>query len=281
MPLFFDLCPMSNPGRTFTDSLNRTVNLPETPHRIISLCPSITETLIHFGLENELVGRTRFCIHPAEKLKNVERVGGTKEVHFERITDLQPDLIICEKEENTPEMVAELEKNYCVVVEDVVDLESGLRMIQNLGFCTAKEQAAANLAAEIRAAFARLHRVQRVARTLYFIWKSPWMVVGENTFIHSVLGRIGLENIGAQLEGRYPDIEEAAIPQLQPDLILLSSEPYPFKADHIAYLKKLVPNAHIQLVDGEMFTWYGSRMLLAAEYLTQFVNDLNSLNNGK
>ena len=254
-----------------TDHLGRKLNSPISPQRIISLCPSITETLFHLGLEEKIVGRTRFCIHPKEKVKSAVRVGGTKEIKFDRLHSLKPDLIISEKEENTPEMVAELEKKYPVFVSDVVDFESGLKMIKDLGNLTNSNEKANQLTENIKQNWLELPRFSRSPKTIYLIWKKPYMSIGSNTYIDDILSRLGMENVTKSFSGRYPEISLEKIQEFAPEYILLSSEPYPFKEKDIDEFKKILPNSKVLLVDGEMFSWYGSRMLFAPDYFKQWV----------
>lgn len=262
--------------RLLTDMLGRTVFLSESPKRIISLCPSQTEALVELVGTERLVGRTRFCIHPGEELARVERVGGTKQVKMERVHALNPDLIICEKEENTPEMVAELEAHYPVVVTDVTDFASALAMMELLGEAVNEKEKARNWVNRIQYAWQGVGDSSTKIRVAYLIWKDPWMVVGKDTYIGAVLDRMGWENVGKKLEGRYPVSEVAQIQALQPTHILLSSEPYPFGPSHLAEWETHIPGAKVWLVDGEMFSWYGTRMLEAAEYLKRLAIDMES-----
>lgn len=249
------------------DHLGREVAIPEQPQRIISLCPSITETLIDLGLEDRVVGRTHFCIHPKEQVKNIRAVGGTKKIKYERVDDLQPDLIISEKEENTQEMVDELAQKYPVYVTDVTDLSSSLRMIRDLGIISGAATKAEGLAEQVRQAFAAIRPNAKSQSVLYFIWRKPFMLAGTNTFIHSILDLLGFNNMATSLSGRYPEIKPEQMKELNPEVVLLSSEPYPFEDKHLQEIKDILPEAQIHLVDGEMFTWYGSHMLQSPGYL--------------
>jgi iron complex transport system substrate-binding protein len=249
------------------DHLNREVALPTAPQRIVSLCPSITETLYDLGLGEKIVGRTRFCIHPMPAVKQATRVGGTKQINFERLHALQPDLIIAEKEENTPEMVARLAQDYPVFVTDVVDLPSALRMIRDLGQLTGSRTQADPLASRIEAGLVQLRGIWSPLRTLYLIWQNPYMGVGSPTYIHSLLTHLGLHNLLAGRQSRYPQLTLEAMQAIDPELLLLSSEPFPFDESHVAALSRHFPRAQVARVDGEMFSWYGSRMERAMGYL--------------
>ena len=257
--------------KNWTDHLGRKVTLPETPQRIISLCPSITETLYTLGLSERVVGRTHFCIHPAKFVEGAGRIGGTKKVDYAAVAALEPDLIIAEKEENTREIVETLAADWPVYVTDVRDVACALRMIADLGHLTGTADHARALTHDITVTWATLKFPPRPIRVAYFIWRKPYMVVGADTYIHAVLQYCGLLNVCAHLDGRYPTLAEHELAALKPEVILLSSEPYPFKAQHVLEIQSLAPEARVILVDGEMFSWYGARMIQAADYLRQFI----------
>jgi len=259
----------------YYDQLNREINLPSVPKRIISIVPSQTELLFYLGLEEEIIGITKFCIHPAEKLKSVEKVGGTKQLDIEKIKALKPDLIIANKEENERSQIEEL-INFCPVwISDIYSLGDALDMIKRVGNLTGKEQEAKILSTQIAQQFNHITIQQSNLQTAYFIWRKPYMVAGRNTFIDDMLLRCGLINVFEQ--ERYPEIDAKTLIGANPYLILLSSEPYPFKDKHIVELNAIVPNAIIKLVDGEMFSWYGSRLLHAAAYFEELLSEIKSV----
>jgi len=245
------------------DQLGQPIHLPGPPRRIISLVPSQTELLFDLGLDHEVVGITKFCVHPSSWFEKKTKIGGTKDFRFDRIDELTPELIIGNKEENDREGIALLKAKYPVWMSDVTTLEDALNMIQALGAITQKESSATRIQERIRDAFDDL-AIKSPRRVLYLIWKSPWMGAGKNTFIHSMLEQIGLVN--CLQEERYPELTEQTIRNLSPDLVLLSSEPYPFRQKHVGLLQQLIPSAQISLVDGEMFSWYGSRLMQAPSY---------------
>lgn len=239
--------------------------------RIISLVPSQTELLFDLGLGNRIVGVTKFCAHPEEaRLKTI--VGGTKNFWMDVIDQLQPDLIIGNKEENYKDGIEQLRHHYPVWMSDIFTLEDALQMMQTMGELTHTVAKANQLVNSITEEFNSLHP-SPIFRTLYLIWKKPWMAVGRNTFIHAMLEKIGLMN--TVREGRYPELTSEQIQQLSPQLILLSSEPYPFQKQHMEELKTLVPRAKVMLVDGEMFSWYGSRLLKAPAYFKGLQDQLS------
>lgn len=251
----------------FTDQLNRQITLEHPPQRIISLVPSQTELLYTLGLDKEVVGITKFCVHPSTWFREKTRVGGTKNVHADRIAALSPDLIIANKEENLEADILPLMQEYPVWVSNIQTLEDAYQMITGIGTLTNRSHAAADLVTQIKAGFAALPVRAAPLRTAYFIWRDPWMVAGGDTFIHEMLHACGLQNVFSE-QLRYPSITAEQLANSGCELILLSSEPYPFKEKHIAELQAIVPEARIQLVDGEMFSWYGSRLREATTYFS-------------
>lgn len=241
------------------------------PQRIVSLVPSQTELLFDLGLAPEVVGVTRFCIHPADKVSGKVIVGGTKNLHIDRIHTLRPDLIIANKEENTREQIEELQPHYPVLVTDIITLPDALHMIQTIGKRVGREPEAQRLLAQINESFAALpssSAPRQQPAVAYFIWRKPWMVAANGTFIDSMLGAAGFRNAFSHLN-RYPEITAAELQASNPELIFLSSEPYPFTEKHRYALQQVCPSARIWLVDGELFSWYGSRLLRSAAYFRE------------
>lgn len=253
---------------SFIDQTGHTVTLAHKPGRIISLVPSQTEFLADLGLDKEVVGITKFCIHPEHWFRNKTRVGGTKQLKMDIIHQLQPDLIIANKEENVKEQIESLAKAYPVWISDIKNLEDALVMIRETGLLTGKQMAAKKITEQIAEGFAALRTPGYKIRTCYLIWKDPYMTVGSDTFIHNMLEAAGFENVFSERK-RYPVISIEDMKQSGCDLLLLSSEPFPFKQKHIDELQQQLPNTQIMLVDGEMFSWYGSRLLKAPHYFQQ------------
>lgn len=247
------------------DQMGQTIYLPQYPSRIISLVPSQSELLYHLQLSDSVVGITRFCIHPSTWKKEKTIIGGTKKFNFDKIDALQPDLIIGNKEENYPEGIMRLKDRYPVWMSDVNTLSEALQMIAGVGEITNRKTQANQLVNEIKRKFNEFEKAEDPKRVLYFIWKEPWMVVGANTFIDDMLKIIGFQN-SASWFARYPVIEEGTIARLNPELIFLSTEPFPFTEEHVKELGAKFPNAKVLLVDGEYFSWYGSRLLHAPDY---------------
>ena len=238
--------------------------------RIISLVPSQTELLYDLGLDEEVIGITKFCVHPEEWFRNKTRIGGTKQLNIEKIQSLKPDLIIANKEENEKEQIEILEKYFPVWTSDIKNVDDALRMIHSVGMLVNKEEDVERISQTIISRFGKLQKTALPKRVAYFIWYKPWMSVGGDTFINDIIERIGWENV-LKDRLRYPEITLEELADYNPELILLSSEPFPFKEKHIAEVKKILPNAEVKLVDGEMFSWYGSRMMKAVDYFKELI----------
>lgn len=243
----------------YKDQLQRPVSMTAIPQRIISLVPSITELLIDMGLQDQMVGRTKFCVHPKNIVTNITKIGGTKQVHVEKVKDLQPDLIIANKEENDRAQVGQLARHFPVWISDVPNFPAALEMILQLGRLLQVEAKAQKIVQQSQLKMANL--LPRTAkRVAYLIWRKPYMTIGNDTYIHDMLRRTGFENIYGE-QTRYPQFELEDLKQRQPEAILLSSEPFPFREKHIAELREVFPDIPIELVDGEAFSWYGTRLL--------------------
>ena len=245
------------------------------PSRIISLVPSQTELLHYLGLESETIAITKFCVHPEAWFRNKSRIGGTKTIDIEKIRSLQPDLIIANKEENIKEQVEMLAEDFPVWVSDVNDLAAAYGMINDIGILTTKEKAATSLNTAIKNKFDTIIQALPINKRIpvvYLIWKDPYMTIGGDTFISNMLQMAGFINTFRD-QGRYPEITISRIKDIDCKLILLSSEPYPFKQKHINELQKELPGIKIVIVDGEMFSWYGSRLLYAADYFLKMMQD--------
>ncbi|PTB91905.1 cobalamin-binding protein [Marivirga lumbricoides] len=250
------------------------VSLNNPATRIVSLVPSQTELLYDLGLGNEVLGITKFCIHPDKWRKQKTVIGGTKNLHLEEIKALKPDLIIANKEENTENQVSELMKFYPVYVSDVNDLESAFRMMTDLGKLTGRQKETDDILLKAKLAFEHLEKPKEIIKVAYCIWKSPYMWAGNDTFIHNLLAKCGLKNVIDQ--PRYPEKDLNEIQALEPEIILLSSEPYPFSPKHMDEIEEKFPHSKVMLVNGEMFSWYGSRLIKAVPYFRSFLNQLHS-----
>lgn len=250
------------------DQISSVIPFSPLPLRIISLVPSITELLYDLGLEDRVAGITKFCVHPDHWFRTKTRVGGTKNIKIDTIQGIAPDLIIANKEENVKEQIEILARQFPVWVTDISSYDDALEMIIQLGQITSKEEAATQLSNKIQTAFNAIPTDNEKIRTAYLIWKEPWMTVGGDTFIHDMMDKAGLVNVFG-IEQRYPFITLEKLQASRPELVLLSSEPYPFRQKDIEQLEPLLPDTRILLADGEIFSWYGSRLLHAATYFQQ------------
>lgn len=252
--------------------MGREVRIPFPPRRIVSLVPSQTELLYDLGLEP--VGITKFCIHPADKVGSAMKIGGTKKLDLAKIRQLAPDLIIGNKEENEEIQIRELMAEFPVWMSDIHTLPEALEMIRACGDITDTKIPAAQLAEGIRSRFEEL-QARPPSTCAYLIWKDPYMAAGKETFIDDILNRAGFRNVIGQ--SRYPEISTDDLLNAGPDHIFLSSEPYPFKEQHADEFRRLLPQSNVSVVDGEMFSWYGSRLLLTADYLEGLNRSLHDL----
>jgi len=262
--------------KSFIDGMGREVTINFPPKRIVSIVPSQTELLFDLGLDSEIIGLTKFCIHPIEKFAERTKVGGTKKLNIDLIKDLKPDLIIGNKEENTQSDVEELAEHFPVWMSDIFTLDDAMQTINDIGELVDRTPEAAYLNHLISAGFKDLkslalqHRIDK--KLAYLIWRKPYMVAGKNTFIDDILLANGMTNVIQQ--ERYPEVTLTQLVEQNPQLVLLSSEPYPFKEKHVEEIQEALPEAKIMLVDGEMFSWYGSRLVKAVQYFFEFQKQL-------
>lgn len=257
------------------DQMGRKVDAPVHPQRIISLVPSQTELLFDLGLGDRVVGITKFCVHPEAWFRTKPRVGGTKNVDLEMVRALKPDLIIGNKEENERADIDALAAEFPVWMSDVRHLESALDMIHRIGMITGTVDQAGEITNPIRRSFRTLAPLVPTRTAAYFIWQDPLMVVGGDTYIADMMRRCGLVNAFEDRTERYAAIMPHALAAADPDVILLSSEPYPFTAKHIPDFNMIRPGTPVRLVDGEYFSWYGSRSLQAPDHFRTLMRTLH------
>lgn len=254
------------------DQLDRLLNFDSVPHRIVCLVPSLTEMLVDLGLKDKIVGVTKFCVHPKYIRKTAEVIGGTKSIKIGKIKGLQPDFILANKEENSFENINVLSENHSVYVSDIKTIDDLLELIKDLSEIFKIQQKANLLIEGIQTNFIKFRREMKNLPTLkvaYFIWRDPWMVTGSSTFINYLLKLNNFENVYEDLL-RYPEVD---IKSLKPvDYLFLSSEPFPFKDKH--KLEFEMNPEKIKIVDGEFFSWYGSRLIKAFEYFNNLRNKL-------
>lgn len=258
--------------REFSDQTAAKVSIQQAPARIVSLVPSQTELLFSLGLGEQVVGITRFCRHPETQVGEKIKVGGTKDFDVDKVIALRPDLVLANKEENEREGIEALRKTVPVWTSDVKDLASAMEMLLQVGIITERAAEATALRATIEATFLRFVPVREI-RTAYFIWRKPYMTAGRDTFIRDMMQRCGMANVFDNFT-RYPVLDAQQLRTAAPELILLSSEPYPFKEHHVAEFQDIFPDARIVLVDGEMFSWYGSRLLHAIAYFKSLTSQI-------
>jgi ABC-type Fe3+-hydroxamate transport system substrate-binding protein len=240
--------------------------------RIISLCPSLTELVFDLGAGDELVGRTRFCVHPGDRVGAIERVGGTKNPKLARIIELAPDLVLMNEEENRIEDARALEAAGIRVHASMPrTAEDTAAMVRSIGAAIRREDVAERIAADIEARAARVRRAaaERAPVTYaYLIWREPWMTVSDDTFVAGLLSLPGGQNVFGDHPDRYPTITPGELRTADPSLVLLSSEPFPFREVHAAELASLtgLPRGRFKLVDGELLSWHGSRTPRGIDY---------------
>lgn len=254
------------------DARGESIRLERPPERIVSLVPSLTELLASLGLEDEVAGITRFCVRPDHWKSSKRIVGGTKSIRLDRIEHLQPDLIVANVEENTREDVQRMEEIAPVFVTNVRDLSDALSTIESIGRLTNRPAAGHELRDAVAEGFEQLDDFASV-RTAYLIWHRPYMTVGTDTFIHDVMSRGGFAN-AFDRGTRYPTVDEAALIDADLDVILLPNEPFPFGPDHAETFERMLPGVRVRLVDGQLFSWYGSRLIHTPRYLRELREEL-------
>ena len=244
------------------------------PKRIISLVPSISALLHYLQLDQETIGITKFCTIPETWKQRKAIIGGTKNINIEKVRTLNPDLIICNREENLKPQIELLAADFPIWLTDVKNLEDNNQMISDIGKLTGKERESIMLIQQIKNSFLEDRNRPRKHRAAYLIWKEPFMTVGGDTFINDMMERAGFDNI-FNYKSRYPVIELNDIINHECEILLLSDEPYPFNNDHLNELKKMLPNIDIHLVNGIFFSWYGSEILHSAEYFKEIYNKIH------
>lgn len=257
---------------TYKDQLDRLIMLPDVPKRIISLVPSLTELLCDMGLEDSIVGVTKFCVHPSHLRKQVTVVGGTKKVHVDKVSALMPDFVIANKEENTKGDIEAIEQICPVYVSDIKTPNDTSNLLKDLGLIFHISPLTDKIETQLTSTIpSNLFDGERVA---YLIWKSPYMTIGGDTYIQSILDSLKLKNAFGD-QDRYPQVTIDELRSAELDYIFLSSEPFPFKQDHIDELALHLPRVQIVLVDGEAFSWYGTRLLKIGDYFRELSEALH------
>lgn len=261
---------------TFYDQMGREVLLTKFPKRIISIVPSQTELLCDLGLNDSIVGITKFCIHPNTSYRSKTRIGGTKKLNHQLIKALEPDLIIGNKEENNKADIQELEKHFPVWMSDICSMQDMYEMIASIGHIMRVEDKSQTIIQQIKHSFDALGQTHKRWTSLYFIWQNPYMVAANDTFINTIMYIAGFDNAVGHLK-RYPVISENELKQIQPELVLLSSEPFPFSEKHVENFRQIFKDIPVIVVDGELFSWYGTRLLKTSKYLQKIRSKLADL----
>ena len=245
--------------------------------RIVSLCPSLTELVFDLGVGDQLVGRTKFCVHPEGLVDAVERVGGTKNPKVERIIELAPDLVLLNEEENRREDAERLAAaGIACHVSFPKDSASTAAMVRSIGDALGRSDDAERIAIEIEESSAKARAEATGAepvRFAYLIWRNPYMTLNRDTFVSALLEEAGGINVFAQSAERYPSITPAELVDASPHMVLLSSEPFPFREEHAAELAELtgLPSERFVLVDGELLSWHGSRTARGITYAAEVI----------
>ena len=256
--------------QTFIDQTGHELWMDSPPRRIVSLTPSITELLFDLGLSDEVVGVTRHCSYPEVKTRHKERVGEIKNPDLEKIRSLNPDLILGNKRENLKEVIADLRQDFPVWISDVNSIETACDMIRSIGDLVEKQPVAQWIAGKIEERFRSLASEQvnqkMRRRAVCLVWRKPLMAAGAGTFTNSLLEITGLINAFSTVAD-YPETTEAEIRTLDTQLILLPTSPFPFNERNVLEMRAACPGASVVLVDGELFGWYGSRLLRTPDYL--------------
>lgn len=247
------------------DFLGNRMSFVEPPSRVVSTVPSQTELLYYLGLSKKIIGITKFCVFPQKKPGNPIKIGGTKTLHLAKIIDLRPELIIANKEENDKAQINLLSKTIPCYVSDIKTLDDCIRLIKHMGLlfnCSNKSAALIEEIQQNNKSF--ISQKYPIRSAIYFIWKDPLMVAGNDCFIHHMMQQFGFTNLIDQ--PRYPEITVDELIKMAPDVVLLSDEPFPFKEKHIEKFRQIIPKSKIVLVNGSFFSWYGSRLILTFKY---------------
>lgn len=255
------------------DQMGVEVILSPRPVKVVSIVPSLTEYLVDLGIE--VVGRTRSCIHPKGEVDGITIVGSTKKLNHNKIAALKPDIIIGCKEENTKDDIDLLRKNYPVWMADIYSLDDSKRALLDIAWLVGKENEGKTIIDKWEEVWGGKETVP-FAKVLYLIWKSPYMAVASNNYINSVMEYFGFENC-LKHQDRYPVLLESEIKKMNPEIIFLSSEPFPFKEEHIPEFRQIFPNSKVIVVDGEAFSWYGTRQIKRANYLKDLAESLKPI----
>ena len=255
------------------DDLGDRVELNVPAARIVSLVPSITETLFELGAGGQVAGVTDYCIHPAAAVAQILKVGGTKGFSLDRVVGLEPDLVIANKEENRKPEVEALRRECPVFVTDPRTVEQAMKTVLDLGMLTGRAVEASTMAADCESRLSGVYpaTLARPFRTVCFVWRDPWMAVGSDTYVGDLLDTFGFKNIFASEDGRYPQTSLEAVLDRGPEVIMLPDEPFEFGSGDVgeieAFFAERGAPVKIFAMDGTLLTWFGYRTALGVDYL--------------
>jgi len=245
----------------------------QAPQRIVSLVPSLTESVASLGGADRLVAVTEWCVHPQDVVKTIPKVRGTKNPYVKKILELKPDLVLANREENRERHVVELRRHVPVFVTYPRSVFDALKTVKDLGVLLEAPERAAEIAEACETLIDGIHEsADPYFHTACLIWRDPWMAVGPDTYIHDLLGHFGFVNVYRDEDGRYPETSLQELSERGAEIVLLPSEPYEFQDNHReevqAAVWQRVPGCRVVLVDGSYLTWWGTRTLAALRYLT-------------
>lgn len=265
-------------SRVFSDARGREHEIPEPPRRVVSLVPSLTETLFALGLGGCVVGVTEYCVHPADRVRDLPQVGGTKNPSLERILELEPDLVLANREENRRRDVERLEAGGVpVFVTYARSVREGSDEIGLLGRIGDRVDAAREIQAGIEAAGERARSRARepAPGVAALIWKKPYMAVGGDTFADDLITQCGGRNVFRDAGRRYPRVEDADLVAARPGVVLLPTEPYAFgprdRDDLLALDLPAAQEQRVHVIEGELLSWYGPRIARALDVISELL----------
>ncbi len=259
----------------YLDMMDFPVDIVNRPMRVVSLVPSLSLLFSDLELGDRLVGVTKFCVHPKELRETRTVVGGTKLLRLDDIRQLKPDLIVANKEENNKSDVELLQSEFPVWISSIDTVDDALSAISILGDILKTQDKAKEILDEInhRRTVYKSSYSNSTERIAYVIWKKPFMAAGSSTFINHMLLEGGWINAFEQHE-RYPAFTLEGLEAMKPDWLFLSSEPYPFQEKHEKLFENVMPKERVRIVDGEMFSWYGSRIRDSFAYFEELRHDM-------
>ncbi len=264
-------------GMRYVDALERTLDVRSPPRRIVSLVPSLTEALFVFGLGEQVVGVTNFCVEPKAAVSSKTKVGGTKTLDVARVVDLRPDLIVASAEENRKEDIqALIGEKLRVFITLPKSVEGAIDLLEQLAAMTGAGKASGRVVKDARRALAERREAnegRQTVRTFCPIWRNPWMTVGPGTYTHDFVAQCGGANVFEWRHERYPRVQLSEMAERDPEVVLLPDEPYRFGEKHVPEFRafpnvRAVRDGRIYLLEGKHLCWYGPRMAESLRYVS-------------